>query len=231
MKVSGEDKNVVIVHYNTPELTTAAIKSIQKHMPDCKITVLDNSDERPLGKIKGVKVLNNTKGKLINFDKLLADYPQSGQTSNKDGSAKHIASVDYLFDKFPNGFVLMDSDVLVRKDFSSFFNPDKAWVGSIEPANKFHVKRVQPYLLWINVPMCKEKGIRFWHDGMVDRVSHDGPPWYDTGASFYKDCNDAGLEGEEVYIYDYIEHFGRGSYKRGLAEAKIWLYLFRGLYE
>ena len=64
------EKNVAIIHFNTPELTEAAILSLRKHGGESyKVYVFDNSDERPFKKrMKGVKVFDNTKGKYIDFD-------------------------------------------------------------------------------------------------------------------------------------------------------------------
>jgi hypothetical protein len=70
-------KEIAIVHYNTPELTEAAILSARKWCEgDWHVTVLDNSDARPFKKrMKGVKVLNNREGQLIDFDKELEKWP------------------------------------------------------------------------------------------------------------------------------------------------------------
>ena len=38
--------DVLIIHYNTPELTAAAIRSLWKHTPGARVTVFDNSDKR-----------------------------------------------------------------------------------------------------------------------------------------------------------------------------------------
>ncbi len=232
MNVSGE-KNIAIVHFNTPELTVATIKSVWKHTPGCKITIFDNSDKRPFPAINGVEIIDNTKGQVVDFNSLIGKYSERIPVKiNNDGSARHIASVDCLFDILTDGFVLLDSDVLVRKDISPFFDSAYAWIGGMEDSrNKYRAQRVEPYLLWINVPMCREHGIRFWHDGMVDKVSHNGPPWFDTGASFYFDCKEKELPYREEYIYEYIEHFAGGSYKQNLTTAKVWLEIFRGLYE
>lgn len=63
-------KTVAVVHFNTPELTRAAILSIRKHGgADYRYVVFDNSDRRPFGKMDGVEVIDNTKGKYVNFDK------------------------------------------------------------------------------------------------------------------------------------------------------------------
>ena len=40
-------KNVVIINYNTSELTECCIRSINRHVDDCIIYVFDNSDKEP----------------------------------------------------------------------------------------------------------------------------------------------------------------------------------------
>lgn len=224
-------KNAVIVHYNTPELTVAAIKSLWKQTPDCCVTVFDNSDRNPFPEMDGVRIIDNTQGQVIDFDKMLERYPDKIKTACNWGSEKHIASVDYMFDIFPGGFLLLDSDVLVKKDVSSFFDRTVAWVGSIEykPKFWFQAQRCLPMLLWINVPMLKEHGIRFFHEGMVYKMSHTGAPYYDTGGSLYKDCNNANLYHREEDITDYIEHLGGASCYR--TAWRLWLDERKHLFE
>jgi hypothetical protein len=225
-------KHVAIVHYNTPELTMAAVKSIWKNVPDAKVTVFDNSDKRPFPPMGGVLVVDNTSGQVVDFDKMLDKYPNKIPTACNWGSEKHIASVEYIMDMFPAGFVLADSDILVKADFSSFYDESVAWVGGIEhhPRFWFQAVRCYPFLLWVNVPMLRENGIRFFHEGYVYKMSHMGqPPYYDTGGSLLKDCNEAGLPGREVNLDDYIKHLGGAScYKTNWEE---WLKLNRNLYE
>ena len=225
-------KNVVIVHYNTPNLTRAAVLSILKHTPDCNIAVFDNSTVSPFVPMDGVEIYDNTKGQIINFDKLFEKYPERRPTCCNWGSEKHIASVDYFFDIFTDGFVLMDSDVLVKRDISEFFDPSVAWVGTVDyrPSIQYQGARLLPFLLWVNVPMCKEHNIRFFHEGYVYMVSHHGPPYYDTGGSLYKDCKDAGLPFNEIRIEKYIEHLGGSSFKPKGEREKQWLKKFRHLY-
>ena len=220
-------RDIAIVHYNTPELTRAAILSVRKHTPGCRFTVLDNSDKRPFVPMPGVKVIDNTKGQVIDFDAMLDRYPGKVDTVNEQGSAKHIASVDYLFDVLTDGFVLMDSDVLIKRDIAPFFDKSVAWAGTIEhnPPFRFMAERLFPFLLWINVPMLRKHGIRFWHEGMVYKLSHTGRPYYDTAGSLLKDCMDAKLRYNEVDIFEYIEHFGGGSCgRKTLGSMLSWLY-------
>ena len=92
-----KQKEIAIVHFNTPELTEAAIRSVRKHCTtDYHFTILDNSDKRPFKRrMRGVKVVNNTKGQVIDFDAELAKFPdlevKLGERSN-NGSVKHILS-------------------------------------------------------------------------------------------------------------------------------------------
>ena len=221
------NRNVAIVHYNTPELTRAAILSLRKHTKGCKVTVFDNSDKRPFQPMPGVTVIDNTKGQVIDFDAMLDRYPNKVDTVNEQGSAKHIASVDYLFDVLSDGFVLMDSDVLVKCDIAPFFDGNAAWAGKIEhePPFRFMQQRLFPFLLWINVPMLRKFGIRFWHEGMVYKLSHTGAPYYDTAGSLLKDCTDHYLPSKQIDIDDFIEHFGGGSCgRKTVGSALAWLY-------
>ena len=58
-------KNILIVHYNTPELTLATIKSVRKHTPGCYFYVFDNSDKYPFVPDRNdICVFDNTKGAI-----------------------------------------------------------------------------------------------------------------------------------------------------------------------
>ena len=110
-------RQVVVINYNTPELTEAAILSLRKHGGlHYDVTVFDNSDARPFKiSMPGVKVIDNTSGKVIDFDKILETFPNRNRligcsTGNEFGSVKHILTVNKLWELFPDGFVLMESD-------------------------------------------------------------------------------------------------------------------------
>lgn len=224
-------KDVVIVNYNTPELAEAAVRSVWKHTPDCRVTVFDNSDKREFEPMDGVTLVDNTRGQAVDFAAMLARYPNKIPTACNWGSEKHIASVDYMFDVLPDGFVLMDSDALLKRDIAELFDPSFAWIGSIEHKPRFWFQGVRafPMLLWINVPMLREHGIRFFSEGMVYKMSHRGVPYYDTGGSLYMDCNRAKLPYKEININDYIEHLGGASCYP--TDWQRWLDQHKNLYE
>jgi hypothetical protein len=153
-------REVAIVHFNTPELTEACILSIRKHGGmDYHITIFDNSDQRPFTKeMEVVTILDNTKGQIVNFDTLLSQYPRCMNTCNQWGSDKHMWSIQKLWDILPDGFVLMDSDILLKANIDFMWQEDQCAVGYVQspqPGNKMNLSRLVPMLCYINVPLCK----------------------------------------------------------------------------
>ena len=90
-------KNILIIHYNTPKMTEHLVKSIDKYTPGCTIYIFDNSDKLPFTyKKDNIKVIDNTKGQVIDFNKWLQNFPnriKSVGRNNFYASAKHCVSV------------------------------------------------------------------------------------------------------------------------------------------
>lgn len=226
-------RQVAIVHFNTPEITRACILSLKKHT-DCEVCVFDNSDRRPFGEMEGVRVIDNTKGQIINFDEFLSRFPNKLPTANNWGSAKHCYSVQKLWEYFPNGFVLADSDVLFKKDISPFFDETVAYAGTIyvnENRINKKVPRLYPFLCWINVKLCKEKGVNYFDPVRNWKLISSPNPydWYDTGASFLEDCRKKDLPGKEININEYIVHLGSASHAIKQSWQR-WLEKYKYLY-
>lgn len=206
--------NVATVHYNTPELTTAWARSIKKWMPDANITVFDNSDRRPFPEMEGVTVIDNTEQQVVDFDSLLEKYPQRDTTRSQCGSVRHTMSVDMLWEYIPEGFILFDSDTLLEKDISDWCDPEVAWIGQVQAGmilggHPFR-QRLLPFCCWINVPMCKAAGIRYFDEKRTWKLVPS--MLYDTGASFYNDCRRCALKVREVDLRHTIVHFRSGSW-------------------
>lgn len=240
----NKKREVAIVHYNTPELTEAAILSLRKHGGmDYHVTVLDNSDKRPFKlNMKGVTVIDNTNGQVINFDQELARFPHKcNATTNGWGSDKHMMSVQKLWDILPDGFLLLDSDVLIKQSVDFMFMEDQVAVGHVQnpqPGNRYKLARLVPMVCYINVPLCRKHGLsyfdpeRCWmlhsHD-MADRLN-----WYDTGASFYEDIHNHknGARGRRADIRPLMEHYQKGSWqKNDLTGQAKWLSQHKNLWE
>lgn len=235
-------REVAIVHFNTPELTEACVWSLRKHGgQDYHVTIFDNSDRLPFtAKMENVDVIDNTKGQIIDFDAELAKFDKAESGSiNAYGSARHMMSIQKLWDILPDGFLLLDSDVLIKQDLDFMFQEDQCAVGHLQdpqPGNRFNIPRLVPMVCYINVPLCKECGLtyfdpeRCWmiHSPRMD----DRNNWYDTGASFYEDihAHKNGAHGKRIDIRPLMEHYKKGSWQRNGGNHKKWLQQYWNLW-
>lgn len=221
--MTQERLTVAIVHYNTPKLTTRCILSLFKHTPGCRVVVMDNSDKLPFAStLPDVEVIDNTGGQVVDFREMLAQYPdREDGCRNRSGygSAKHTRSVDVLTDILTDGFILMDSDVLIRRDVTPLADRDMAAVGDIWKGGCGIPPRLRPFLCWINVPVLREHGIRYFNGEKMWALSHRSPDnRYDTGAWLYEACLEQQLPVRHIDHKDYCLHFGHGSWK----QKKSW---------
>ena len=228
-----DGRNVAVVHYNTPELTEAAIKSLMKHTFGCHVYVFDNSDKKPFtAKIPNVEVIDNTKGKIIDFEAELEKYPDKWERDIKKsnyGSAKHSMSVDKLMDMIQSGFVLMDSDVLIKEDISIFWNKRVACLGAEEV--KHNVPLLMPFLCYLNVPMLRDKGIHYFNGEKMWALSNIEPnQHYDTGAWLLEEARRNELPIDYINIWQYVIHFGHGSWRGNKVRTDKWLEENKDLY-
>ena len=254
----NEKRQVAIIHFNTPELTEAAILSLRKHGGETyEVVVFDNSAEatdqktgekytaRPFtAEMPGVTVIDNTKGQLIDFEKELAKYPEKSADigcvkSCVYGSDKHMITVQYLMDHvLTDGFLLMDSDILIQKNVDFMFQYDQCVVGTIiNSTGPKRYERLAPMLLWINSRMCREGGAVFFdperswalHGGNFENPKNG----WDTGAALLQDIRTKKPQchGKSIDIRPYIYHFGSGSwYKNDAGRQQQWLQEHRDLW-
>lgn len=215
-------KQIAIVHYNTPELTKAAVESIRRHGgKDYRVIIFDNSDEKPYDG-GGVKIIDNTQGQCVDFDAELKKYPKRNPRiacpmGCNYGSTKHMMSVEWLLQHEKNGFVLCDSDILVRENIDRMFDTTLAAIGEMSYQTSRHIPRLLPLLCWINAPMLRKAGIHY-HDpersyGLFSDDMDDKRNWYDTGASLLEDLQKSDLPWREQKINGYIYHYGSGSWR------------------
>lgn len=211
---------VLIVNYNTQLLTDCCIKSVNKHTPNCHIYVFDNSDEKPfVNTHKNVSVIDNTKKQYIDFDEFLSRYPMRfhsmGARACKSGSAKHCYTIDKAFDIIGDNFVLLDSDVIVKRDLNEIADDNYIFVGDVitQPLTR-NIKRVLPFVCYINVKMCKEKGVPYFDDDYMHGIWHieNNPESdkYDTGGGFYFHAQK--YPYKTIKHQDYVFHYKGGSW-------------------
>lgn len=235
---------VCIVHYNTPKLTQCAIRSLLKHTQVGGVIVFDNSDRLPfMMKNKDfvadnpfITVIDNTHGQHIDFDRWLESFPdREPSPGNNYGSAKHCCSVQWLIDHTDKPFILMDSDVLIRRDISEFWkHPNCAWVGetgeNVRERFGYDIRKVQPFLCWLNVPLLKAHGIRYFNGEYMWNLTTKKPNHrYDTGAWLHRAVSEAGLPTFQLPLNDYVVHLGHASWRN--RNPMQWLDLHHELWD
>jgi hypothetical protein len=233
-------KNIVIIHYNTPHLTECLVRSINLFVNDAVIYVFDNSDKNPFtAEFDNVTVLDNTKGQIINFNKWLEKYPNKNRSNGKTngwGSAKHCYSVEKCMEILKENFILLDSDILLKRDISNLYRDDLMYVGNVITQPNSTVKRVLPFICYINVKMCIEKNVHYFDENYMHGLSYTrNNPYadrYDTGGAFYLQASK--YKHEEIDYGNYAVHYGHGSWHKRGEKTKIsasdWLKFYKKLW-
>ena len=240
-----KQKTVAIIHFNTPELTMAAIGSLLKNGGGpFRVVVFDNSDQRPFEGATNVQVFDNTKGQIIDFDAELEKYPERDRSIGcakgcEFGSVKHMMTVQKLWELLPQGFVLMESDILIKKNIDEFFREDYSVYGycqKAQPHNPFNIGRMLPMLCWMNVPMLTREGAKYFDPtrtyGLLPGGRQNRNNWYDTGAVLLEDIltKRPRLKGYHRDIREFVEHYGSGSWKANdLNQQMAWLEAHKNL--
>ncbi|MBR3467878.1 MAG: hypothetical protein IKH15_11760 [Bacteroidales bacterium] len=229
MEQGARTVEALVVHYNTQELTEAAVLSLWKHTPSARVTVFDNSDRRPFdaSRLGGrLSVIDNTTGQVVEWEGWLRQFPRRGQTNNDYASAKHCYSVELCMDMFPGGFLLMDSDILLRRDVSPLCDPSQAVTGEIGRAShpkRGGLMRFMPMLCFVNTPLLRAAGASFFNPSKMWALTDRQPDcWYDTGAWLLESVLRAGLPHRTFALSDYALHFGHGSWKNK-QDPMVWL--------
>ena len=240
-----KQKTVAIIHYNTPELTMAAIGSLLKNGGGpFRVVVFDNSDTRPFEGATNVQVFDNTKGQIIDFEKELEKFPERDRSIGcakgcEFGSVKHMMTVQKLWELLPQGFVLMESDILIKKNIDEFFREEYSVYGycqKAQPHNPFNIGRMLPMLCWMNVPMLTREGAKYFDPtrtyGLLPGGRQNRNNWYDTGAVLLEDIltKRPRLKGYHRDIREFVEHYGSGSWaKNDLNQQMAWLEAHKNL--
>ncbi len=226
--------NICIVHFNTPLLTECLIKSINKFTPNSKIFLFDNSNKLPfVYRQDNLVYYDNTKGQLINFDKWLQNYPNKTPRywkANRCASAQHCYTIQKCIELIDDNFILLDSDVLLKRDITELFDENYIFAGELGNAHNSYL-RVFPWLCYINVKKCKELGISYFNDKyMLGLNTTDDCDWYDTGAYFYEQCKNH--QFKRISDNSYIVHLASASWNstHGKAAQEKFLLENKNLY-
>ena len=210
-------RTICIVHYNTPELTRAAVLSIRRHGgEDYRVVIFENSCDAKLADGKerkarpfadvlkndamrkalgDIEIIDNSKGQLVDFDAELAKWPKKKNDAESRlahfGSAKHMMSVEWLIQHREEPFILADSDILIKGNINDLWDEAATACGYIDTGinNPGIVARLWPMLCFINAPECRRLGIHYYDGTRCWGISGGGKNscWYDTGAAFLED--------------------------------------------
>ena len=223
--------NFLIIHYNTYKLTSALVSNINKIVPGSKIYIFENSPKKYDWGVSNVTVFDNSKGQIVNFDSELEKYPNRkkslGRCSNF-GSFKHCISVDRCFDLLHEPFILLDSDVLLKKDPSDLVSEDVYWSGEVfdwswklGDKNWPQGKRIDPRISFINLTKCKSDGIRYFEEHHMAGLWNPDKEAdsFDTGGWFYEQVKD--LDHINIKRDDYVVHFGGGSHLKSKSQEEF----------
>ncbi len=211
--------NILIVNYNTQDITENCITSINRYCENPNIYVWDNSDRlKFVNRFKNVTVLDNTAGQHIDFESWLDSFPYKHKyTNNNYGSAKHCVSVQKFIDILRIPFILLDSDTVVKRDLSPLWDERYLFTGEIDNSTNHHINipRLLPYCCFINVPVCISKGITYFNSEYMWKLTRKNPDrFYDTGAWFLLSCIKAEPTlFKTIHYTDYIDHLVGGSWK------------------
>lgn len=208
------NKNVVIINFNTQSLTDACILSLNKHTVGAKVFVFDNSDKTPfVNTFENVEVIDNTKGQIVdfgNFGRLFKLNPRSPGRCNNYASAKHAFSIQKCCDLINDGFVLLDSDVIIKRDISDLFDMSKLYVAESyrQPNN---INRVLPYICFINTKMLRENNLTYFHKDYMHGLWSKVGDSYDTGGYLY--ILGKKYPHRDIKWSHYAAHFAGGSWE------------------
>jgi hypothetical protein len=225
-------KNICIVHYNTPYALTCLIKSINLHVNDAYIYIFENSDkDKFINQFNNVEIFDNSQGQILDYETLLKKYPDRFKTESKYNnwaSFKHCLAIDKCFDLIDDNFVLLDSDVLIKKDFSDLYQEDKICIGEYD---SFY-ERISPYICFINVNLCKKYNIHYFNEDYILGVKvFKNKQKYDTGCFFYKECK--AYDYSTININEYIIHYQSGSFRLNFKKQSLneWVNSFKQYWE
>ena len=207
-----------IVHYNTPELTKCLCGSIRKWHPESYIIIFDNSDARIFDKEFCDEYYDNTSSKIIDFSSSFEKYPKrniklQAESGCNFGSAKHSMSIDWLCKEIRDDFVLLDSDVLIRKPID-FIDRDFICVSDTIRI-KAGLDRISPMLAYINGKKMCDLNIDFFDGSRMHGLCDVNSKYlyYDTGASFLEDISKLNLF-KKFNTESYYLHYGNGSWRK-----------------
>ena len=108
-------------------------------------------------------------------------------------------------------FILMDSDILLKKDISDLWDENEICVGGKETSWR-GTYRVEPFVCYLNVTKMRERGINYFDAAYMNGTQAENGEYhdtYDTGANLYRQVHDI---YKRIDSSEYIVHYGAASW-------------------
>ena len=160
-------------------------------------------------------VFDNTKGQYIDFDKKMEEWNSLSSGNIPDGTgqkgaARHAFTVETCMNLIGKPFVLFDSDVIIKKDFSGIVRKEYIFSSYVNVTVPNWKIRSVPFICYINVDKCREHDIHYFY---IDRMlGIKTVNWYNTGAAFYEEASK--YRFGKIKWRDYVHHLKAGSWQK-----------------
>lgn len=212
----------IIVHFNTPKLTTLLCYNINKFDNKAEIVIFENSNKFPIIKDNlpsNVKILDNRNNEIIKYENIIKE--NNGKILFKGdnfGSAIHSMTIQWFIDNLNEPFFLLDSDVFITRDLNFLKDDFSLIAGKYEIRGK--TPRISPYVMYINPSLIKLNKLNFFDPKRIIKLNgmSGTEKYYDTGASLYEDIIIHNLP-LNIIKEDYYNHLGAGSYLNNEANS------------
>ena len=224
MKMNDIMQSITIAtcNFNTTKLTNRLLSSIYAQMSNCnlRIVVLDNSDVIPFqSNYPNIKVIDNTKQQIINFNKMLQLY--GGKTTNNYANMKHAMSIQFLLSIFnTRGLLLFDSDAMLKSPID-FIDFKYATIGGLQKqyiatwaGNVKRRERIVPYMQFFNIQMLNDFKLQYFNPMKIIGAKAFNSNQFDTGASFYDDLVHKKAPFKLIDHTKYIDHVCGASWAK-----------------
>ena len=235
---------IAICNYNTSALTNECISrilSIQQPF-SYKMIILDNSDVEKFILNENnqryddiIQIIDNTTEKYVNFTKLCDQFIRYDHSHSHNGSFKHAASIQFLFDIITDErLLIVDSDAFLISPIS-FIDDSFITIADIQQhgekmgytypqnPNKVYLSKTRfvPFIQFFNLKLVRQNKLKFFdpmriQGGLVAEANS-----YDTGASFYEDVIKRNLSYKKITYVDYINHLGGRSWTKFDVDRKF----------
>ena len=194
------DLTITTCNYNTPDLIINLLKSLKltsSNIP--QVLIMDTSSEPD-------KEISNHFNKLRYY---------------KAGSLSHGLAVNKSFDMIKTRYVLLvDSDILFLKDFSSLFEKFKTGEFSLmgkvvgDCGGKALYPRVEPWFCFMDLFKLKKHSIKFFDPVRTKKSRESGHIIYDIGSTMFEDILKFDLKIGDCDVENkYFKHYGGMSWR------------------